>query len=266
MRWLPHMSIIKENTMLDIHKIRQDFPILSGKYTVNHWYTSTTPPRPKNRARHRNHYRWLYPHQRQRTSRRTPPQPRGHRRTRARPTTCTTIPPCRPRQRNHFYTRHYGIDKPRSPFVRTAFLHDGDEIIISEMEHHANIVPWQLLQSSRKIKLRVIPVDDKGVLDMNAFRAAFNEKTKLVSITHVSNVLGTINPIQRYYRHRPQPQCSRTYRRGARRTHQPVDVQALDVDFYVLSAHKMYGPTGIGILYGKKNGSMPCHPIREAEK
>ena len=133
-----------------------------------------------------------------------------------------------------------------------SFLENGDEIILTVMEHHANIVPWQLLQSSRKIKLRVIPVDDKGVLDMNAFRAAFNEKTKLVSITHVSNVLGTINPIKDIIdiAHSHNVPVLIDGAQGA--LHQPVDVQALDVDFYVLSAHKMYGPTGIGILYGKE--------------
>ena len=129
-----------------------------------------------------------------------------------------------------------------------AFLHDGDEVIISEMEHHANIVPWQLLQSERKIALRVIPIDDRGVLDMEALASAFNEKTRLVSITHVSNVLGTVNPIKEIIdmAHRHQVPVLIDGAQGA--LHHRVDVQALDVDFYVLSAHKMYGPTGIGVL------------------
>lgn len=133
-----------------------------------------------------------------------------------------------------------------------AFLHDGDEVIISEMEHHANIVPWQLLQSERKIALRVIPIDDRGVLDMEALASAFNEKTRLVSITHVSNVLGTVNPIKEIIdmAHRHQVPVLIDGAQGA--LHHRVDVQALDVDFYVLSAHKMYGPTGIGVLYGKE--------------
>ncbi len=132
-----------------------------------------------------------------------------------------------------------------------AFLHDGDEVIISEMEHHANIVPWQLLQSERKIALRVIPID-RGVLDMEALASAFNEKTRLVSITHVSNVLGTVNPIKEIIdmAHRHQVPVLIDGAQGA--LHHRVDVQALDVDFYVLSAHKMYGPTGIGVLYGKE--------------
>ncbi len=133
-----------------------------------------------------------------------------------------------------------------------AFLHDGDEVIISEMEHHANIVPWQLLQATRRIRLRVIPIDDRGVLDMEAFAAAFNEKTRLVSITHVSNVLGTVNPIKEIIdlAHRHEVPVLIDGAQGA--LHHRVDVQALDVDFYVFSAHKMYGPTGIGVLYGKE--------------
>ena len=133
-----------------------------------------------------------------------------------------------------------------------AFLHVGEEVILSEMEHHANIVPWQLLQSERKIALRVIPIDDRGVLDMEALASAFNEKTRLVSITHVSNVLGTVNPIKEIIdmAHRHQVPVLIDGAQGA--LHHRVDVQALDVDFYVLSAHKMYGPTGIGVLYGKE--------------
>ena len=110
----------------------------------------------------------------------------------------------------------------------------------------------QLLQSERKIALRVIPIDDRGVLDMEALASAFNEKTRLVSITHVSNVLGTVNPIKEIIdmAHRHQVPVLIDGAQGA--LHHRVDVQALDVDFYVLSAHKMYGPTGIGVLYGKE--------------
>ena len=133
-----------------------------------------------------------------------------------------------------------------------AFLHDGDEVILSEMEHHANIVPWQLLQSRKNIRLRIAPIDDSGALDMNALRALFNEKTRLVAITHVSNVLGTINPIKEIieYAHRHEVPVLIDGAQGAPHLH--IDLQKLDADFYVLSAHKMYGPTGIGVLYGKE--------------
>lgn len=132
------------------------------------------------------------------------------------------------------------------------FLKDGDEVILSEMEHHANIVPWQLLQNYRKIKLRIVPINDKGELDIETYRKLFNEKTKFVSISHMSNVLGSINPV------RDLIDIAHGYGipvllDGAQAApHVSVDVQALDVDFYVLSAHKIYGPTGIGVLYGKE--------------
>ncbi len=132
------------------------------------------------------------------------------------------------------------------------YLHDGDEVIISEMEHHANIVPWQLLQSTRKIILRIIPIDENGMLDIEAYKASFNEHTRLVSVTHVSNVLGTINPIPEIIKiaHNHDVPVLIDGAQGAPHLH--IDVQALDVDFYVMSAHKMYGPTGIGVLYGKE--------------
>lgn len=132
------------------------------------------------------------------------------------------------------------------------FLKDGDEVILSEMEHHANIVPWQLLQNYRKIRLRVVPINDKGELDIETYHKLFNEKTKFVSISHMSNVLGSINPV------RDLIDIAHGYGipvllDGAQAApHVSVDVQALDVDFYVLSAHKIYGPTGIGVLYGKE--------------
>ena len=140
-----------------------------------------------------------------------------------------------------------------------AFFKDGDEVILSEMEHHANIVPWQLLQHRRKIKLRVIPVLENGELDMEAYRSLFNERTRFVSVCHMSNVLGTVNPVKELvgiaHRHQVPVLID-----GAQSVpHLPVDVQSLDADFYVFSAHKIYGPTGIGVLYGKEKwlGQMP---------
>lgn len=133
------------------------------------------------------------------------------------------------------------------------FLHDGDEVIISEMEHHANIVPWQLLKTYRNITLRIAPIDDRGVLDTDACRSLFNERTKLLAITHVSNVLGTINPVKELIGFAHAHHVPVLIDGAQSAPHMPIDVQALDADFFVLSAHKMYGPAGIGVLYGKES-------------
>ena len=127
----------------------------------------------------------------------------------------------------------------------------GDEIVISAMEHHSNIVPWQMLCEEKGATLRVIPMDDRGVLDLDAYEQLLTWKTKLVAITHVSNALGTINPVRQmiataHARNIP------VLVDGAQATpHLRVDMQALDCDFYVFSGHKVFGPTGIGVLYGK---------------
>lgn len=133
-----------------------------------------------------------------------------------------------------------------------AFLNDGDEVIVSVMEHHSNIVPWQLLQQRKKIVLKVIPMNDKGELLMDEYRNLFTERTKLVSVAHVSNVLGTVNPVQEIiqiaHAHGVPVAVD-----GAQSTpHIPIDVQALDADFFAFSGHKIYGPTGVGVLYGKE--------------
>lgn len=132
------------------------------------------------------------------------------------------------------------------------FFKDGDEVIISVMEHHANIVPWQLLAPSKNITLRVIPADENGVLDMEAYRSLFNERTAMVAVTNVSNVLGTVNPVKEIaaeaHRHNVPVLID-----GAQAiSHQRVDVQDMDCDFFAFSGHKMYGPTGVGVLYGKE--------------
>lgn len=132
------------------------------------------------------------------------------------------------------------------------FLHDGDEVILSTMEHHSNIVPWQLLQRHKAIKLHVIPINEQGELNLEAYRAAFNEHTRLVCITHASNVLGTINPIQELVAYAHAQNVPVLVDGAQAIPHLTVDVQALDADFYAFSAHKVYGPTGIGILYGKE--------------
>lgn len=132
------------------------------------------------------------------------------------------------------------------------FLHEGDEIIISEMEHHSNIVPWQILQSRKKIILKVVPMNDRQELDMEAYRELFSDRTKLVSITHVSNVLGTVNPIEEIIRIAHSHGVPVLIDAAQSVPHLRVNVQALDADFLVFSGHKIYGPTGIGALYGKR--------------
>jgi cysteine desulfurase / selenocysteine lyase len=144
-----------------------------------------------------------------------------------------------------------GINLIANTFCRAGMFNDGDEIIISHMEHHANIVPWQMLCERNNLKLNVIPITDEGELDMDAFEMMISEKTKLVSVVHISNSLGTINPVKKIV------QIAHSYKvpvllDGAQAVaHQKVDVQELDCDFYVFSGHKLYGPTGIGVLYGK---------------
>lgn len=133
-----------------------------------------------------------------------------------------------------------------------AFLNEGDEVIISEMEHHSNIVSWQLVQARKGIRLRVIPVTDNGELCLDEYERLFNEHTRLVSITHVSNVLGTVNPVKDMiataHSHGVPVLVD-----GAQSTpHFAVDVQELDCDFFAFSGHKIYGPTGVGVLYGKE--------------
>lgn len=132
------------------------------------------------------------------------------------------------------------------------FLHDGDEVILTVMEHHADIVPWQLLQRRRKIKLQVVPINERGELELEVYKQLFNEHTRLVCVAHVSNVLGTINPVREMiaYAH---AQGVPVLVDGAQAIpHLRVNVQDFDADFYAFSAHKVYGPTGVGILYGKE--------------
>lgn len=131
-------------------------------------------------------------------------------------------------------------------------MNDGDEIIVSELEHHSNIVSWQLQQSRKNIKLRVIPITDKGELCLDSLQTLFNERTKLLSVAHVSNVLGTINPVKEIIRMAHQHGVPVLIDGAQSIPHMPVDVQDLDADFYAFSGHKVYGPTGIGVLYGKE--------------
>lgn len=132
------------------------------------------------------------------------------------------------------------------------FFKDGDEIIVSVMEHHANIVPWQLLQNRVNVKLRVIPMDDRGVLDLDAYRNLFNSHTAMVAVAHVSNVLGTVNPVAEMISEAHSHGVPVLVDGAQAVAHQRVDVKALDCDFYAFSSHKMYGPSGVGVLYGKR--------------
>ena len=129
----------------------------------------------------------------------------------------------------------------------------GDEVIVSTMEHHSNIVPWQLQAMQRGIVLRVIPMDDAGNLLLDEYEKLFSPKTKLVSIAHVSNVLGTVNPVGKMIRTAHGHGVPVLVDGAQSIPHMPVDVQALDADFYVFSGHKVYGPTGVGVLYGKED-------------
>lgn len=131
-------------------------------------------------------------------------------------------------------------------------MREGDEVIISTMEHHSNIVPWQLLAQRNGIILKVIPMNDEGVLDMDAYEQLFSGRTRIVSVTHVSNVLGTINPIHDIIRIAHDHNVPVVVDAAQSVPHFTVDVQELDCDFLAFSGHKVYGPTGIGVLYGKE--------------
>ncbi|MDD6518480.1 MAG: cysteine desulfurase [Prevotella sp.] len=133
-----------------------------------------------------------------------------------------------------------------------AFMRTDDEVIVSVMEHHSNIVPWQLAAARKGIRLRVIPMSDDGLLDMTAFEQLFNEHTKMVSVAQVSNVLGTVNPIKEIVSVAHAHGVPVMVDGAQSAPHFAVDVQDLDCDFFVFSGHKMYGPTGVGVLYGKE--------------
>ena len=132
------------------------------------------------------------------------------------------------------------------------FLHAGDEVVVSEMEHHANIVPWQLACERHGATLRVLPFDDRGVLRMEELDSLLNEKIRIVAVNHVSNTLGTINPVAEIIRKAHAKGIPVLVDGAQAAGHLPIDVQALDCDFYCFSGHKMYAPMGVGVLYGKE--------------
>ena len=144
-----------------------------------------------------------------------------------------------------------GINLVAQSYGRT-FLSEGDEIILTELEHHSNIVPWQLLREEKGIIIKVAPISDEGEVDLKAYRALLTEKTKLVALAHISNVLGTILPVKEMIALAHQAGAKVLVDGCQAAPHIPIDVQDLDADFYVFSGHKVYGPTGVGVLYGKK--------------
>lgn len=144
-----------------------------------------------------------------------------------------------------------GINLVAQSYGRT-FLTKGDEIILTTLEHHSNIVPWQLLAEEKGLSLKIVPISDEGEVDMAAFKELLSDKTKMVAVAHISNAIGTVLPVKEI--------ISLAHKAGAKvlldgcqaAPHIKIDVQDLDVDFYVFSAHKVYGPTGVGVLYGKE--------------
>lgn len=142
------------------------------------------------------------------------------------------------------------------------FINEGDEVIVSEMEHHANIVSWQMICEQKGACLKVIPIDDKGDLILEVYKRLLNEKTKMVAVTHVSNVLGTVNPVKEIIQLAHERNIPVLLDGAQSAPHIPVDMQELDCDFYAFSGHKMFGPTGIGVLYGKKEWLEVLPPYR----
>ena len=142
------------------------------------------------------------------------------------------------------------------------FLHPGDEVIISGLEHHSNIVPWQLICQEKSALLKVIPIDAKGDIDLEAFKKIITDKTKIVAVNHISNSLGTINPVREIVQI-AHDSGAIVLLDGAQATaHVDIDVQELDCDFYAFSAHKLYGPTGVGVLYGKRKLLESMNPFQ----
>lgn len=131
-------------------------------------------------------------------------------------------------------------------------LSEGDEIILTVMEHHSNIVPWQMIAERKGLKIKVVPIDDRGCLDLDVYRSLFTERTRVVAVAHISNVLGTVNPVKEIIADAHARGCVVLVDGAQAVAHLKIDVRDLGADFYVFSSHKMYGPTGIGILYGRR--------------
>lgn len=132
-------------------------------------------------------------------------------------------------------------------------LENGDEIVLTVMEHHANIVPWQLLQRNKRLSIKVVPINERGELRLDVYRALLTDRTRMVAVTHVSNVLGTVNPVKEMIAEAHAMGIPVLVDGAQASPHIRIDVQDLDADFYAFSSHKMYGPTGVGVLYGKRD-------------
>lgn len=145
-----------------------------------------------------------------------------------------------------------GLNLVASSFT-DAFMHEGDEVIVSVMEHHSNIVPWQLQAQKRGIRLRVIPMNDRGELLLDEYERLFTPRTRIVSVCHVSNVLGTVNPVHKIISIAHAHGVPVMVDGAQSAPHMAIDVQQMDCDFFAFSGHKMYGPTGVGVLYGKED-------------
>ena len=133
------------------------------------------------------------------------------------------------------------------------YLNQGDEVVISHLEHHSNIVPWQMVCEEKGATLKIIPVDENGEIIVSAYKELLSSSTKIVALNHISNTLGVINPIEEIIEAAHEAGAIVCIDGAQAAPHMKIDVQALDVDFYSISAHKMYGPTGIGVLYGKED-------------
>lgn len=143
-----------------------------------------------------------------------------------------------------------GINLAASSYCQ--LLEPGDEVVLTVMEHHSNIVPWQLQAKRQGLKIKAVPIKADGSLDMDAYRAAFTDRTRVAAFAHVSNVLGTVNPVKEMVRTAHEHGCVALVDGAQAVAHYKVDVQDIDADFYAFSSHKMYGPTGVGVLYGKR--------------
>ena len=246
------MSIISEKTEFDIAQIRKDFPILSRKVNgyplvyLDNAATSQTPQQVIDvivdyySRYNANIHRGVHSLSQEATD---------------------AYEQARIKLQRHFNAREareiiftsgttHAINLVASGF--SSILKEGDEMIISALEHHSNIVPWQMLRDKTGAKLRVIPMDRDGVLDLETYESLLSEKTKLVFLNHVSNALGTINPVRKIIEQAHAVGAAVLLDGAQAAPHIQADVQELGVDFYTVSAHKMCGPTGVGVLYGKQ--------------
>ncbi|TXC85477.1 aminotransferase class V-fold PLP-dependent enzyme [Luteibaculum oceani] len=154
-----------------------------------------------------------------------------------------------------------GINIVAQSFRKSGFVGKGDEILISALEHHSNIVPWQMLAEEVEATVKVVPFNEKGELDTEAFRSLINQRTKIVAISHISNALGSINPIKKFIDWSHALGIPVLIDGAQAAPHCKLDMQELDADFYTFSAHKMYGPTGVGVLYGKRDWLNKMEPV-----